>query len=678
MKKKLNPFYMRWNIRYTAALCIIISFCIQCKQKPYKSNSIKKIDENWVLHVAENDTFFAVNIPSNVHSDLHQHQLIEDPFWENNELKLQWIEEENWIYSTKFQLTKEELSYDFIDIVFEGLDTYSEVILNNQLVFSSDNMFVGYEKEVKSLLLVGENTLEVKFTSPIKQNRDRVNNYPYTLPSGSETTALQVGSFTRKAAYHFGWDWGPRFVTMGIWKPVYLKFYNEAKINHVLTETKKINEDFAIQEFHIEIESALHLDNYSLGIGDSLFSIKLKEGINNIRTSIQIDHPKLWWTHDHGNPNLYTENITLNKNNQNIDNQLIKYGIRQVELINETDSIGTSFYFKLNGKPIFIKGANYIPQSSFLTDVTAEKYYNLLQMSKEAHMNMLRVWGGGIYEQDLFYNLCDSLGILVWQDMMFACSLYPTLEDEFINSIQEEITQNIKRLQKHPCIALWCGNNEVDVAWHNWGWQHQFGYSSEDSLNIWKGQQQLFEYLIPGIIKNLDNRPYIPSSPQSNWGNKENFNHGCMHYWDVWHGKKDIDAFKYHVGRFMAEYGFQSYPPMETILHFTDSSHLSLTDSVMINRQKSYIGNGMIEDQINKFLSPANSFEDFVEKSQEVQSMALNFALNAHINKQPHCMGTLFWQFNDCWPGPSWSIIDYYQRPKKGYHTVKKAFTNTK
>ena len=299
-------------------------------------------------------------------------------------------------------------------------------------------------------------------------------------------------------------------------------------------------------------------------------------------------------------------------------------------------------------------------------------------MSKEAHMNMLRVWGGGIYEQDLFYNLCDSLGILVWQDMMFACSLYPTLEDEFINSIQEEITQNIKRLQKHPCIALWCGNNEVDVAWHNWGWQHQFGYSSEDSLNIWKGQQQLFEYLIPGIIKNLDNRAYIPSSPQSNWGTKENFNHGCMHYWDVWHGKKDINAFKYHVGRFMAEYGFQSYPSLETILHFTDSSHLSLTDSVMINRQKSYIGNGMIEDQINKFLSPANSFEDFVEKSQEVQSMALNFALNAHINKQPHCMGTLFWQLNDCWPGPSWSIIDYYQRPKKGYHTVKKAFTNTK
>ena len=323
-----------------------------------------------------------------------------------------------------------------------------------------------------------------------------------------------MGSFTRKAAYHFGWDWGPRFVTMGIWKPVYLKFYNEVKINHVLTETKEINEDYAIQEFHIEIESGLNLNDYSLGIGDSLFSIKLKEGINTISASIQIDHPKLWWTHDHGNPNLYTENITLNKNNQNIDNQLIKYGIRQVKLINKTDSIGTSFYFKLNDKPIFIKGANYIPQSSFLTDVTAAKYYNLLQMSKEAHMNMLRVWGGGIYEQDLFYNLCDSLGILVWQDMMFACSLYPTLEDEFINSIQEEITQNIKRLQKHPCIALWCGNNEVDVAWHNWGWQHQFGYSSEDSMTIWKGQQQLFEYLIPGIIQNLDNRPYIPPHPK--------------------------------------------------------------------------------------------------------------------------------------------------------------------
>ena len=304
---------MRWVFNFTAYLCVIISFCIQCKQSPAKSNSIKKIDENWVLHVAEKDTFLSVNIPSNVHSDLHHHQLIEDPFWENNELKLRWIEDENWTYSTTFQLTEEELSYGFIDIVFEGLDTYSEVILNNQLVFSSDNMFISYEEDVKSLLHIGENTLEVQFTSPINKNRDRVNNYPYKLPSGSENTALQVGSYTRKAAYHFGWDWGPRFVTMGIWKPVYLKFYNEAKINHVRTETKEINEDYAIQEFHIEIESGLTLSDYRLRIGDSLFSIELKEGINNISASIQINHPKLWWTHDHGNPYLYYENITLSK-----------------------------------------------------------------------------------------------------------------------------------------------------------------------------------------------------------------------------------------------------------------------------------------------------------------------------------------------------------------------------
>ena len=388
---------------------------------------------------------------------------------ENNELKLHWIEEENWTYSTTFQITEEELTSGFVNLIFEGLDTYSEVLLNNQPIFSSENMFVTYEKEVKSLLLKGENKLEIKFISPINKNKERVKNYPYKLPSGSETTSLKVGSFTRKAAYHFGWDWGPRFVTMGIWKPVYLKFYNEAKINHVLTETKEINKDYAIQEFHIEIESAINSDNYSLSIGDSLFSIKLKEGVNNIITSIKVDDPKLWWTHDHGNPHLYNENITLSKEKQIIDNQIIKFGIRQVELVNKTDSIGTSFYFKLNGKPIFIKGANYIPQSSFLTDVTAEKYHNLLKMSKEANMNMLRVWGGGIYEEDLFYNLCDSLGILVWQDMMFACSLYPTLEDDFINSVKEEINQNIKRLQKHPCIALWCGNNEVDVAWHNWG-----------------------------------------------------------------------------------------------------------------------------------------------------------------------------------------------------------------
>ena len=258
MRKKLNPLYMLWNLRHIILGCFILSVSIQCKQKIDKSNSTRIIDENWLLHMTKKDTLLAVNIPSNVHSDLFHHQLIEDPFWENNELKLHWIEEENWTYSTTFQITEEELTSGFVNLIFEGLDTYSEVLLNNQPIFSSDNMFVTYEKEVKSLLLKGENKLEINFTSPINQNRDRVNNYPYKLPSGSETTPLQVGSFTRKAAYHFGWDWGPRFVTMGIWKPVYLKFYNEAKINHVLTETKEIDKDYAIQEFIIEIESALN------------------------------------------------------------------------------------------------------------------------------------------------------------------------------------------------------------------------------------------------------------------------------------------------------------------------------------------------------------------------------------------------------------------------------------
>ncbi len=275
---------------------------------------------------------------------------------------------------------------------------------------------------------------------------------------------------------------------------------------------------------------------------------------------------------------------------------------------------------------------------------------------------------------DIFYDLCDEQGILVWQDMMFAGSLYPTNDTIFLNSVYKEIEQNIIRLRNHPCIALWCGNNEIDVAWKNWGWQKKYNYSESDSLIIWNGYKDLFHDSIPSIISRLDNRDYTSTSPLSNWGKSENFNHSSMHYWGVWHGKEDLSEFRNNIGRFMVEYGFQSYPSMETINKFTAINEQDLDHPVMKNRQKSYIGNGMITEHTEKWYGKSSSFDDFVIKSQQTQAIALKTAIQQHRKKQPHCMGSLFWQLNDCWPGPSWSIIDHYGNTKIAYEVVKKEF----
>ena len=396
------------------------------------------------------------------------------------------------------------MKYQNLELVFEGLDTYADVYLNNKLVLKSENMFIEYKIEVRSYLNTGGNELKIIFHSPINFNKNKLNQYPYQLPSGCENTAIKVSPFTRKAAYHFGWDWGPRFVTMGIWKPVYIHAWNDIKINHVNCLTRSINNNNAALTLQVELEANKDpTTNYHLIINDSIHQLKIKKGINQYFYQFYVSNPKLWWTHDLGQPFLYDMDVALFMNNQLIDRKKIKYGIRTIELINEKDEIGTSFYLKLNGKPVFMKGANYIPQNSFLTEITDSNYKQIIGLAKNANMNMLRVWGGGIYENDIFYDLCDQQGILVWQDMMFAGSLYPTDDTIFLNSVYKEIEQNIIRLRHHPCIALWCGNNEIDVAWKNWGWQNQYNYNISDSLKIWNGYKDLFHdaYIYNAIYK---------------------------------------------------------------------------------------------------------------------------------------------------------------------------------
>lgn len=657
-------------------MILVLGACSNNEEKAVLESIPLELNGAWEFYHFETKKWYSATVPGIIHTDLIAHDLIESPYWETNEKNLQWIENIDWKYRKIFTVTAEQLTDEHIEIEFEGLDTYADIKLNGELIISSTNMFREWKADIKSLLKVGENKLEVQFYSPLFFNKDIYDHYPYELPSGCETLDPKMSSFTRKAAYHFGWDWAPRFVTCGIWKPININTWNNARITDIYCTTKSISENEAIMSTQITIESSKNDDKeYFLTINGEKLAKNIKKGQNLINYEFKVKDPKLWWCNGMGLPHLNDLHVALLEDENVIDRKEIRYGIRTIKLVNEKDSIGTNFYFKLNSKPVFMKGANYIPQDMFLTEVPESQYHKLLEDVAAANMNMLRVWGGGIYENDIFYDICDEKGILVWQDFMFAGSMYP-VDNAFKENVEEEVKQNIIRLRNHPSIALWCGNNEIEVAWENWGWQKQYNYSASDSLEIWDGYTSVFHELIPNLVSELDQRRnYTPSSPSSNWGTAENFNHGSMHYWGVWHGKEPFENFEKNVGRFMVEYGFQSFPSMETIETFAADSSLYLESETMKNRQKSYIGNGMIQKHIEQYYNPPKDFEEFVSLSQRTQAKGMQMAIQAHMNNQPHCMGSLFWQLNDCWPGPSWSIIDYYGRHKKAYEVVKEEFS---
>ena len=627
------------------------------------------LHDNWTLAEVGTEATYRAKVPGVVHIDLLDNGVIEDPFWRNNELQLQWIEEKDWVYRTHIHTDEKLLQRTHIELVFEGLDTYATVLVNGEEVLRADNMFREWRKDIKKFLKPGKNELTVQFHAPLNVNRSLLESTGYELPAGCETVDTKVSPFTRKAAYHFGWDWGPRFVTCGIWRPVKLQAWDDARIANVQVTTTGLTEREADLKFIVS------LAGNTTGMDLVIDGVKITAKQVNTH-QLTIINPLLWWPNGSGNQHLYKRNIQLLQNGKLLDSLTVRFGIRTIELIEQPDSVGTSFYFKVNGHPLFMKGANYIPQDMFLPRVTHSQYRNLLIDAQEAGMNMLRVWGGGIYENDIFYDLCDSLGILIWQDFMFAGSMYPG-DSAFVQNVQEEVTHNIQRLRNHPCLALWCGNNEMEVAWKNWGWQEKFGYSQADSAEIWNNYQKLFHQLIPNIIeKESPEIAYTPTSPLSNWGTPESFNRSSMHYWGVWHGGEPFESFEHNVGRFMVEYGFQSYPDMSTIRKFSDSEDRTLDSEVMKNRQKSYIGNGEIEKMITKYYHAPKDFEEFVMLSQQVQADALKMAIESHLSNKGHCMGTLFWQLNDCWPGPSWSTIDYYGNKKPAYFSVKELFSD--
>lgn len=625
--------------------------------------------ENWTFNKQNETRKHKASIPGTVHTDLYENKLIPDPFYGANEKQLQWIENENWEYESTFSLSQKEISNENIELEFDGLDTYATVYINGKLVLEADNMFRKWIISVKNHLKKGKNHLKIVFLSAVQKGKEEASKLSYTLPEKERV-------FVRKAQYQFGWDWGPRFVTAGIWKKVQLKFWNLATIENIKFSQVELNDKKAIIEFTTEIRVS-EVNTIQLKINEKAETFNLKKGTNKVKMRYEISNPKLWWSNGLGFPHQYEFHFSLKQNREILDKKELKIGLRTIELVQDKDEFGTSFYFKLNGKSVFMKGANYIPPDSFIPKQTPSSYHETIQNAKKANMNMLRVWGGGVYANDEFYNACDANGILVWQDFMFACAMYPG-DEKFIKNIKQEVIDNVNRLQNHSSIALWCGNNENDEGWHNWGWQKQFNYSKADSTQIWNDYKKVFHEMIPKTLDSIlskEKNIYWPSSPSIGWGRKESLTQGDSHYWGVWWGKEPFEMYKKKVGRFMSEYGFQGMPNLETLQKIMNKEDLNLTSEAFKNHQKHPTGFETINEYMERDYVVPKDFENYLYVSQLLQARGMKIAIEAHRRAKSYCMGTLYWQFNDCWPVTSWSTLDYYGNWKAAHYQVKESFT---
>ncbi|MCB9169432.1 MAG: hypothetical protein H6597_06040 [Flavobacteriales bacterium] len=558
---------------------------------------------------------------------------------------------------------------DHIDLLFNGLDTYADIFLNGAYLGHADNMFRSWRFEVRPYLKSGPDTLEVRFRSPLKIGRDRERAFGIQLPSDNETGQVKVAPYVRKAAFQFGWDLCPPLVTCGIWKPVALEAWDQARVAEVRVEQTDRGDVFQVV-CRITIAGAREgiLVAASLD-GDMERSVPDRTGVAELTFAVK--DPQRWWPNGSGDQVLYPLDIEVWKAGAVLDRRVKRIGLRSIQLDQEADSIGNAFTFMVNGHPLFMQGANLLPPDMLLPRAGDQAWVRLVKDMQRAHFNMVRVWAGGVYPPDAFLDACDTAGILVWQDLMFA-DLVPD-DPAFTANVEAEVREQVRRIRDHACLALWCGNNELDVAWKNWGWQRTYGYSPRDSIRLRASYLALFEHEIPQWIGELDGTSYIPSSPLSNWGNAAGLRNGDLHYWGVWHADSTFRSYGSNVGRFVSEYGFQSYPDSATLAEYLSPQDLFPGSPVLEHRQRSYRTDRPIRDAIERELGPVpRTLQGFIEASQKVQAMALHMAIMSHRAAAPRCMGTLFWQLNDCWPGPSWSVIDVNGRWKAAMYQVER------
>ncbi len=603
-------------------------------------------------------------VPGTVHLDLLENGFIPDPFFETNELEIQWIDKVNWVYRKRFFIDFDFKNFDSVKLVFEGIDTVGDIKLNCEAVASVDNMFIQHSFDVKNLLKNGENEIEIVLKSPTFAGKELEEKYGKIF---AELTSYRV--YLRKAQYSFGWDWGPTLTTSGIWKPVYLNFIKYAKIKNVWFKTLSISNSKAEISTEIELEKLtdddieLKLEIYfrDQKVYERNFIQKKSDRVRVHRFEIQ--SPYLWFPNGYGEPNLYNSIITISKDGEVIDRVEKKFGVRVVRLIQEIDDEGESFIFEINGEKIFCKGANWIPADSFLPRVKKEDYDELLNMAKDANLNMLRVWGGGVYEDDYFYEKCDELGIMIWQDFMFACASYPEY-DKFIENVKNEAIQVVKRLRNHPSIVIWCGNNE-----NEWIWTDKTGKNPDEMPGA-----KIFRDVLKEICEQYDGtRPYWRSSPWGkNYPNSET--DGNHHQWKVWSGWLDYKNYESVKARFITEFGFQAPPHPETLKEVLKPENRNFNSFSIQHHNKQEDG----IPRLFRFLSAHHKitadFEDLIYRMQLNQAEAIKFAVENWRLRKFKTAGTIFWQWNDCWNVISWSAVDYRKRPKALYYFAKRFF----
>src|SRR5258707_5476363 len=493
------------------------------------------VHAGWQFREAGKDKWYPASVPGCVHTDLLNNKLIDDPFYRDNEKKLQWIGKTDWEYQILFNITAETLERTNLELGFEGLDTYANVFLNDEPVISTDNMFRTWRVDAKRLARLGANPLRIRFRSPINEVLPIMAKLDYELPAGNDQ-GEKTSPHTRKAPYQYGWDWGPRFVTSGIWRPVFLEAWDSARVADLHILPKQVTATAASLTAEVEVvvnssaSATLIVDDITDKRTVAKREVNVTAGSNRVLFGFVIPHPALWWPNGLGAHPLYTFKARLLISGKPVDEAAKRTGLRALELRQQRDESGKSFTFVINGVPVFAKGGNWIPADSFPSRISKDKYREFVESVRDTNMNMLRVWGGGIYESDDFYDLCDEMGILVWQDFMFGCSLYPA-DEAFLENVRQEATDSVQRLRNHPSIVIWVGNNEIESGWFHWGWKQKF------PAKLWDDYLKMFYGVLPEVCSSLDpSRPYWPSSPSSNLeDDPESQKMGDLHYWQVWH-----------------------------------------------------------------------------------------------------------------------------------------------
>jgi beta-mannosidase len=634
---------------------------------------IQSLAGEWEFQQDGMDEWMPATVPGSVHTDLLALGRIPDPFVGDNEKRVAWVAEADWVYCLHFAVTPELLAEEKIMLVCDGLDTLASVTFNGQALGSTDNMFRRYEWEVNSLLLAnGQNELTIHFASPVKfiTQKQAVREMlgPYHSIAG--------GPYLRKAPCQFGWDWGPRLPPIGIWKDIRLEGYSQARLRQVhLRQDHSNGKVSLVARITIERWGEENLVAWMRILGSDGEIIEKKVAFHSGDEEIliiPIPEPQLWWPNGYGHQPLYQVEISLLQNDLNnamvLDHRNYRVGLRSLELHQVEDEWGRSFMFVVNGVSILAKGSNWIPADSFPTRITSQSLEELIHSAAQTHQNMLRVWGGGFYEDERFYDLCDKYGILVWQEFIFSCSVYPLEDSQFLENIHQEVVENVRRLRHRASLALWCGNNEMEWGWVEWNWKHP------DLLDLKSVYVQFFHHTLPEWCTAEDpDHSYWPSSPSSDTtfidpnGQKQ----GDSHYWDVWHGGKPFSAYRSQHPRFMSEFGFQALPPLSTIRSFADEVDWNMTSYIMEQHQKNANGNSMMIRQMLDLFRLPKDFESLVYLSMVLQAEGIRYGVEHWRRFPDRIAGILYWQLNDCWPVASWSSLDFYGRWKALHYAAR-------